>query len=439
MGEVEIAGYEPLVNDMKRMGEIYSKSSYFADISERTAAVRAFYLGEGHLQAHGSGRSQETSRLCGECMEEGKEPGVPHRAFMGSGRPQETDRLCGECMEEGKEQDGAWREDAGYSARNRVMEGEFATLLSVYEKGGWEIGISRQKTRISHHVLPRQGIWHRHGYIEIFYVIEGSFEQILLGERRHFTAGEVVITDQNCEHADYIQKEDAAVLFLWLQPEFMDQLLESCAGRDELQRFLFRALERQKSEQSFLELRAERETETARILEQLVAEDYARLPGSAEIIRGNLMRLFHLLCTSYALQLYSLDQESREKVLLYELERYIRLHAKEVTAGTLGKSFHYHRNYYNLLLKKYKGKSFRQYVTDIRIAQAKELLEQTALPVKEIAGRVGYENTTFFYRLFERETGMAPAEWRARDDGGRSVPADRADKRKQEMPGQEEG
>ena len=130
MGEVEIAGYEPLVNDMKRMGEIYSKSSYFADISERTAAVRAFYLGEGHLQAHGNGRPQETGRLCGECME-GKEPGVPHRAFTGHGRPQETDRLCGECMEEGKEQDGAWREDAGYFARNHVMEGEFATLLSV--------------------------------------------------------------------------------------------------------------------------------------------------------------------------------------------------------------------------------------------------------------------------------------------------------------------
>ena len=97
---------------------------------------------------------------------------------------------------------------------------------------------------------------------------------------------------------------------------------------------------------------------------------------------------------------------------MYELERYIRLNAAEVTAAELEEIFHYHRNYYNLLLKKYKGKSFREYVQEIRIQRARELLLGTKLPVKQIAAQVGYENTSFFYQLFERVAGSPPGALR---------------------------
>ncbi len=306
---------------------------------------------------------------------------------------------------------------SGHYSESRMMEGDFATLLSLYGRDGEVWSISRQGIRRVHYGLPEQGPYHRHQYIEVLYVIEGSFEQILLGEKRHFSKGEVVITDQNCDHADYLDKENAAVLFLWLNPAFLDGILKSYEGRDDLQRFLFHALDRQKREQSFLELKAEAdtgETKIGKVLELLVAEDYGRQPGAEEIIRGNLIRLFHLLCTSYALQLHSSDQESKERVLLYEVERYIRLHVAEVTVAGLEENFHYHRNYYNLLLRKYKGKSFREYVQEIRIQRAGELLLGTKLPLKQIAAQVGYENTGFFYQLFERVAGMPPGEYRRR-------------------------
>lgn len=299
---------------------------------------------------------------------------------------------------------------------SRGMEGDFATLFSLYQKGGVERGISRKGILSVRHKVPRQGRYHKHQYIEVFYVAEGSFEQILLGERRHFSAGEVVITDQNCEHADYLADEDAAVLFLWLKPQYLDALLEAYDGKDDLQRFLFHALGSQKREQSYLELKAEPGTGgIGRILELLVEEDWSRDTGSADLIRGCLLRLFHVLCTSYALQLHSTDQESKEKVLLYEMERYIRLHAQDVTARQLEEIFHYHRNYYNLLLKKYRGKSFREYVQEIRINRAGELLRTTKLPVKDIAARMGYENSSFFYKIFERYYGMGPGEYRNGD------------------------
>lgn len=372
----------------------------FSDIEERVFTYRSFY--------------QDNLSM--------KETGREDMDGQGKGRPSEdrSARKGKEALDErNREQSGEGEGAAGHYSEARIMEGDFATLLSLYDRNGEVHSISRQGMRRVHYDLPGQGQYHRHQYIELLYVVEGSFEQILLGEKRRFSKGEVVITDQNCDHADFLEKEDAAVLFLWLKPDFLDGILKSYEGRDDLQRFLFHALDRQKQEQSFLELKAEEEDAAAgigKLLELLVEEDYGRCPGAEEIIRGNLIRLFHLLCTSYALQLYSSDQESKERVLLYEVERYIRLHVAEVTVAGLEENFHYHRNYYNLLLRKYKGKSFREYVQEIRIRRAGELLLTTKLPLKQIAAQVGYENTSFFYQLFTRVAGMTPGEYRKRDE-----------------------
>lgn len=52
------------------------------------------------------------------------------------------------------------------------------------------------------------------------------------------------------------------------------------------------------------------------------------------------------------------------------------------------------------------------YLQRVRIDKAKKLLIATRLSVKEIAYEVGYENTSFFVRLFKRELGSTPAQWR---------------------------
>ncbi|RKQ23759.1 AraC family transcriptional regulator [Mediterraneibacter sp. gm002] len=74
-------------------------------------------------------------------------------------------------------------------------------------------------------------------------------------------------------------------------------------------------------------------------------------------------------------------------------------------------------NYYSLILKKYRGKSFQQYLIEVRMKYAKQLLEQTTLPVKQIAQQVGYENVSHFYHLFEKYYGKTPKEVRAAGDG----------------------
>jgi len=58
------------------------------------------------------------------------------------------------------------------------------------------------------------------------------------------------------------------------------------------------------------------------------------------------------------------------------------------------------------------GMSLIDYVQKLRIEEAQRLLERGSLPVEEISAAVGYEEPSFFRRLFRRLTGLAPGQYR---------------------------
>jgi AraC-like DNA-binding protein len=294
--------------------------------------------------------------------------------------------------------------------QNRTLDMPFRIMISVYEPNGIETSYYGNRSYRFKHKLPFTGVLHKHEFIEIFYVIDGYFEQILLGEKYHFEAGEFVITDQNCEHSDYLVPVDASVFFLQVRADYFDELLHLYDENDELHRFLFHALSRQKKEQSFLRLQNVNEgtQKSLYILERLFEEISEKEFGYSEICKGLLLRLLQNLCMNYRPIVRTDTQESKEKTILYEVERFIRLNYANVNSCMLEEMFHYHRNYYNLLIKKYRGVTLKNYLVDIRLSRADELLRTTQLPVKEIAQMVGYENTSHFYHIYKNKYGHLP-------------------------------
>lgn len=64
------------------------------------------------------------------------------------------------------------------------------------------------------------------------------------------------------------------------------------------------------------------------------------------------------------------------------------------------------------LLKKHLNVSFKQYLNQVRIEEAKHLLSSTDRTITEIALMVGYNNTTHFNRIFKQSAGISPKEYR---------------------------
>ncbi|MFT9392416.1 helix-turn-helix domain-containing protein, partial [Bifidobacterium sp.] len=58
------------------------------------------------------------------------------------------------------------------------------------------------------------------------------------------------------------------------------------------------------------------------------------------------------------------------------------------------------------------GKSPLRYLIDIRIREAKLLLETTSYSIGEVADMVGYANPLYFSRLFRSHVGMSPSQYR---------------------------
>ena len=68
--------------------------------------------------------------------------------------------------------------------------------------------------------------------------------------------------------------------------------------------------------------------------------------------------------------------------------------------------------YFSKLFKNETGTNFIEYLTNLRISKAKDLLDENRLSVKEIGITVGYPDPNYFSRIFKKNVGQTPSEYK---------------------------
>ena len=92
---------------------------------------------------------------------------------------------------------------------------------------------------------------------------------------------------------------------------------------------------------------------------------------------------------------------------------YVDRHCREsVTLDDVAEVVHVSPSRVRHVFKDVTGVSFKEYVTQVRVAEAKRLLLSTDLSVAEIARAVSYTNLHQFYKVFYRSCSMSPGEYR---------------------------
>jgi two-component system, response regulator YesN len=95
-------------------------------------------------------------------------------------------------------------------------------------------------------------------------------------------------------------------------------------------------------------------------------------------------------------------------------------YTKEITLNEMSQLLAVTPSYLSRLFKKELGVNYTEYLNNIRILKAKELLHSPNMKVMEVSRMVGYNNAHYFSKMFKRIAGVTPLEYRERIEGRRT-------------------
>ena len=144
--------------------------------------------------------------------------------------------------------------------------------------------------------------------------------------------------------------------------------------------------------------------------------DYMLKPVTMEDLENTLGRVRLHLQKFYELEedpaLVGKDaEEIVEYTVLYMREHYM----DDIDISSFSASLGFTSAYLTKLFNRYKGDTPLKYLTDIRIHEAKRLLTDTGLPIREVGERVGYPDQFHFSKTFRKLTGLNPTAYRKQE------------------------
>jgi two-component system response regulator YesN len=100
--------------------------------------------------------------------------------------------------------------------------------------------------------------------------------------------------------------------------------------------------------------------------------------------------------------------------LIHDVKMYIETEFanQNLSLISLSEEFKLNANYLSRLFKEEFGVKFVDYLSTVRIEQAKQMLAQSSMPIQEIANIVGYTHSFSFIRAFKKQTGFTPGDYR---------------------------
>ncbi len=85
---------------------------------------------------------------------------------------------------------------------------------------------------------------------------------------------------------------------------------------------------------------------------------------------------------------------------------------KEISLDDVSREVNVSPYYFSKLFKEEVGKNFIEYITELRIDEAKKLLRDERLAIREAGALSGYPDQNYFSRIFKKQTGMTPRQFR---------------------------
>lgn len=136
-----------------------------------------------------------------------------------------------------------------------------------------------------------------------------------------------------------------------------------------------------------------------------------RLPDSLSKLE-DIQAWFDRLLEAAAGQL---EKQARQNSshLINRIQQYVNTHyAQPINNALIAGEFGYSPNYVGRLFREATGANLNDYIKDVRVARARDLLQHTSMRIADIARETGFTDAQYFSVVFKQRTGLKPTEFR---------------------------
>ena len=236
---------------------------------------------------------------------------------------------------------------------------------------------------------------HWHDCFEIELILEGTASQILNGESFTLVPGDIYLLNPTDFHS---VKSNGAVVYNIM---FSEGLLDD----DFLQKIL--SVDRN----MLFHLSKSEFRSAAALIYQMLSEFENSTAYSDSYIKNLLECLFIIILRKCS---FSFNENKDEKAygirkaLLFVHSRFRENPTMAQAAETAG----FNRNYFSTLFHTVTGKTYKEYINDLKLEHAKKLVLSSSIPITEVCFASGFNSLTNFLRAYRTKYGTSPGSMR---------------------------
>lgn len=274
-----------------------------------------------------------------------------------------------------------------------------------------------EDTAIRRHLRYLPAMYHEHTFFEMIYVFEGTCTNYINDPPDTLKKGDLCMIAPNTLHALGVFSDEAVIYNFMIRTSTFEQVYRSFLHTaNALNDFFMQALYVKRRNASLIFHTGD--DEVLRNFMNHACQEYENQEKYWPQMVNNLLHAIFILLLRRHEEDIELPGTPDLKALdeVVDILNYINTNFHEVTLGQLAQKFSYSERHISRLLKEQTGMNFHDILREIRLRQAADLLANPNLSLTDIVEQVGYSDVSSFVRIFKKQYGRTPADYRKSPD-----------------------
>lgn len=261
---------------------------------------------------------------------------------------------------------------------------------------------------------------HTHDYLQLWYVCRGAFIHSINNSKEYkMIKGDLFVLPPFVVHRVKPEPgEEVLIIGCEFLPQFINNKFENLSSSKDFFDFAYLEpfLVSKDMVRPKLNMTGNLQTQVEDILQEMLKEYGSEDKYYEILLKGDLLKLLALVVREFKKGHQNSEMKEifkRYREAIKNTMQYIQQHFnEELHLDDLCKYSMMSKTYFCYIFKSITGKTFSEYLIDLRIQKSMKLLIESDMSVTEICFKVGFNDVTHFCRMFKKITGVPPKHYR---------------------------